>query len=149
MDTPTPTLVAGPSVWFENARDAAGADVAGRFARDPYNARAVTPAVAAGLSAARDADIRQRTIHRVVEAWFEKKRREDSRVAEAVRAVAIDRELHADFAARLDGIASHINMAKLEAIGLSWDAHAATLADIQSFLETMAGEIRVKIGDFA
>lgn len=99
MDTPTPTLVAGPSAWFENAKDA-GADVAGRFARDPYNARAVE---------------------------------------------AIDRELHADFAARLDGLAASVAMAKLEAVGLSWSFHAATLADIQSFLETMAGEIRVRI----
>ena len=116
MDTPTPTLVAGPSAWFENAKDAAG--VAGRFARDPYNARAVSPAITAGLGAARDAD---------------------SRVE------AIDRELHADFAARLDGLAASVAMAKLEAVGLSWSGHAATLADIQSFLETMAGEIRVRI----
>lgn len=129
MTAVTDRVIAGPAAWFDRARLVAGADVAGKFARDPHNGRAGH--VSAAMEVAREADARKRRI--------------ENAVLEAVKAMAVDKELHADFAARLDGLAGQISLAMHEARGLGWLKHAARLHDLQSILETMAGEVRADI----
>ena len=122
----TDTLISGPRTWFERAQEAAGADVAGRFgARDPHNA--MNEATRAAMQAARAADAAIKDHGALYRN-------------ELVGAA----DLHADFAARLDGLAKQCELARVEARMLGWLNHARTLYSLESILETCAGEVRAE-----